>query len=117
MSFDHDYLMWAINMQRINHMSNTITHYQTRRQSDMTEGRGHMINDLAFANYQDAADYINSNSGVMGRRMKWTEEKYDGDWDIQTVNVLTGAFDPNAVAKAKALAKLTPEERQLLGLE
>ena len=98
-------------------MSTTITHYQTRRISDMTEGRGHMINDLAFANYDDAADYINSQPGVMGRRVKWTESKYDGDWDIQTVNVLLGPFDPNAAAKAKALAKLSPEERKLLGLE
>lgn len=98
-------------------MSNRITHYQTRRQSDMTEGRGHMVNDLAFANYQDAADYINSQPGIMGRRLKWTEEKYGGDWDIQTVNVIIGPFDPHAVAKAKALAKLSPDERKLLGLE
>lgn len=98
-------------------MANTITHYQTRRQSDMTEGRGHMVNDLAFVNYQDAADYINSKPGVMGRRVKWTDAKYEGDWDIQPVNVLTGPFDPVAAAKAKALAKLSPEERKLLGLE
>lgn len=98
-------------------MATTITHYQTRRNSDMTEGRGHMINDLAFANYDDAADYINSKAGVMGRRLKWTEEKFASDWDIQTVHVHLGPYDPNAEAKAKALAKLSPEERKLLGLE
>jgi hypothetical protein len=95
----------------------TIQYFQTRRISDMTEGRGHMINDLAFSNYKDAADYINSQPGVMGRRVKWTEEKYAGDWDIQTVNVLTGPYDPTAKARAAALAKLTPAERELLGLK
>lgn len=52
-------------------MAKTVTHYQPLRISDMTEGSGHMSNDLAFVNYQDAA----------------------------------------------ALAKLSPEECKLLGIE
>ncbi|EPQ9499804.1 hypothetical protein SEPL_466 [Salmonella phage SE_PL] len=94
-----------------------IQYFQTRRISDMTEGRGHMVNDRAFTEWQYAADYINSQPGVMGRRVKWTEEKYAGDWDIQTINVYDAPFDPEAEARANALAKLTPQERKLLGLE
>lgn len=94
----------------------TVQYFQTRRNADMTEGRGPMVNDLAFANWQDAADYIDTKTGVMGRRAKWSKEKY-GEWDIQKIEVLTGPYDPIAAAKAKALAKLTSEERRILGLE
>lgn len=119
MSFKPEYLMWAINMyEEIENMKtqDTVIFYQTRRNADMTEGRGPMVNDLAFLNYQDAADYIDTKSGVMGRRAKWSKEKY-GEWDIQEVHALTGPFDAVADAKRKALAKLTEEERKILGLE
>lgn len=98
-------------------MSSNIQYYQTRRISDMTEGRGHMINDLAFTKWQDAADYINSQPGVMGRRRTWTDETWGCDWDILTIDVMDGPFDIEADARAKALSKLTPDERKLLGLE
>ena len=94
----------------------TVTYYQTRRLFDMTEGRGPMINDLAFTEYRHAEAYINSQPGVMGRRCNWTQERHASDWDIQTVHARTEASDPQEEARQRALAKLTKEERKLLGL-
>lgn len=119
MNSNYEHQRLALKMyEGIENMKNqdTVIYYQTRRNADMTEGRGPMVNDRAFVHREDAANYIDSRSGCMGRRAKWSEEKY-GDWDIQTVHVLTGPFDPEAEAKAKALAKLTAEERKILGLE
>lgn len=96
-------------------MTSTVTFYQTRRNADTTEGRGPMVNDRAFVHYKDAAAYIDEQPGVMGRRSKWSECEY-GDWDIQEVKALTGPFDVSEDKRKKALAKLTDEERKLLGL-
>lgn len=65
------------------------TIYLTQRNSDMTEGRGPMVNDAAFADEQDAKDYIDKQTGIMGRSPqsgKWSTEKY-GDWRVVPVKV------------------------------
>ena len=89
--------------------------YMTRREYDMTEGRGGMVNDLCFSTYELAAEYIDEQPGVMGRRAKWSTEKY-GDWEIQKIEVLNHLVTPEDREREKALAKLTEKERKLLGL-
>ena len=89
--------------------------YMTRRNYDMTEGRGGMVNDLCFSTYELAAEYIDEQPGIMGRRAKWSTEKH-GDWEIQTIEVLSNLVTPEDREREKALAKLTEKERKLLGL-
>lgn len=90
--------------------------YLTKRNSDLTEGRGPMVNDLAFMHKEDAAAYIDHRPGVMGRRIKWSEENY-GDWIIEEIEVREYPYNEQHEAKLKILAKLTKEERKILGLE
>jgi hypothetical protein len=93
--------------------------YMTQRNMDMTEGRGPMMNDKAFLHREHAAAYIDTKAGVMGRKAKWSEEKY-GDWRIEEMEVLE--YDVMEAARIKeetkqtALAKLTDEEKEALGL-
>ena len=93
--------------------------YMTRSNADMTEGRGPMTNEIAFLNREDAANYIDNQPGVMGRRLKWSEEKY-GDWEIVEISVQEGPYDAQQVLKEKAMKKLksslTAEEIKALGL-
>lgn len=70
------------------------TIYMTMRNADMTEGRGPMVQDLCFSGRELAAEYIDQQPGVMGRRGKWSEDKF-GDWKIQTLEVLDQIPDPN----------------------
>jgi hypothetical protein len=93
--------------------------YMTQSNSDMTEGRGPMRNEIAFLNREDAAKYIDNQPGVMGRRMQWSKEKF-GDWEIVEINVQEGPFDAQQALKEKAMKKLksslTVEEIKALGL-
>ena len=96
--------------------------YMTRSNADMTEGRGPMQNEVCFKHQKDAAAYIDSKLGIMGRRPssgKWTTEKY-GDWDIVEIEIheSLAAFECAAETKLRnqALAKLTPKKRKALGL-
>lgn len=89
--------------------------YITQYNSDMTEGRGPMANGPAFLSLKDANDFIDDQPGVMGRRSKWSKEKY-GDWCVIELEVHEGPFDKLAAAKKKALTKLTEEDRRALGL-
>lgn len=63
--------------------------YITRRNADMTEGRGPMIMDKVFDTYEKAEIYINSQPGVMGRKGNWTSGKDGSDWDIKEATVET----------------------------
>lgn len=93
--------------------------YQTYRNSDDIEGRGPMVADLTFLHREHAERYIDEQPGIMGRLGKWSKEKY-GDWIIKSIEVID--FDiveqgiKNTELKMKALAKLTDEEKELLGL-
>src|SRR5574343_1138633 len=93
--------------------------YLTKRNADMTEGRGPMVNDLCFANRNEAEAYIDEQDGVMGRRERWSQRAF-GDWTIDEVEVLDSYRDALAVKKeslkARALLKLTKEEKAALGL-
>lgn len=92
----------------------------TRYNADMTEGRGPMVNGPAFLHQEHAAEYIDAQPGVMGRRAKWSSERY-GDWCLQCMEVhetsLIDAEKEREALRAKALSKLTTLEREALGLK
>lgn len=97
-----------------------ITIYEVQQNSDLTEGRGPMKTIAFFSNEDIAWKHANTLSGIMGVKPKngdWRNEKY-GDVRVVPHNVHENLdkFDEN-VAKEKALAKLTKEERKILGLE
>ena len=90
--------------------------YLTKVNADLNEGRGPMVNDLAFKHKEDAMAYIDYRPGVMGRSKKWSEEKYS-DWIIEEIEVREHPYNEQHEAKLKILAKLTKEERKILGLD
>lgn len=94
--------------------------YLTYKNSDTTEGRGPMVLDSIFLHRKDAAEYIDQQPGIMGCMGKWSEEKY-GDWQINEMDVYESFVDMKTITLAKekavALSKLTPKERQILGLQ
>jgi hypothetical protein len=93
--------------------------YMAKRNADMTEGRGPMVNDLCFLNKEHANEYIDSRSGVMGRKATWSLEKY-GDWEVEEIEVLNySVVDREKQKQARineALAKLSNEDREVLGI-
>ena len=100
-------------------MAKTYNVYGAYYNADMTEGRGPMKLKHLFANEQDAKDYIDMQPGVMGRRNKWSEEKY-GDWKVEKLMVviqLRFLKDiEEVVDRDKALSKLTKRDKEVLGL-
>lgn len=92
--------------------------YLVRRNSDTNEGRGPMVVDSIWQTRESAALYIDYKPGVMGRTEKWSDQDH-GDWEIEEAMVLTSVDDKDKAdeeaARAKALAKLSPNERVLLG--
>lgn len=94
--------------------------YATYRNRDTVEGRGGMVIDKVFLHRKHAEDYIDEQPGIMGRKAKWSQEKY-GDWTVETLEVLE--YDVVEAKKRKenlreeALAKLSAEEKEVLGLE
>lgn len=93
--------------------------WQTYRNADMIEGRGPSIPDLAFVHRQHAADYIDAQEGVMGRKAKWSKDTF-GDWHMKKVEVLEYDYmeskQRKEELKEQALNKLTQEEKVILGL-
>lgn len=93
--------------------------YLTKRNIDMTEGRGPMVNDIAFLHRRHAEEYIDTKEGVMGRKAKWSKEKY-GDWCVQEIDVVEYSIVDEQLALAQeqreALNKLTPRQVKVLQL-
>lgn len=100
-----------------------MTVYSTYRNSDPTEGRGEAILDLTFASEEDATAYVESHPDPYHRPRQWTDGRY-GDWEIRPVEVVESLADipaANEYAKRRhirqqALAKLSAEEREVLGI-
>lgn len=93
--------------------------WQTYRNADEIEGRGPMVPDFAFLHKEHAERYIDEQPGVIGRRSKWSQQKY-GDWGLKAIEVLEYDVIEESVKKLKtklnALDKLTDEEKEALGL-
>jgi hypothetical protein len=93
--------------------------WQTYRNADDIEGRGPMVPDRAFLHEHHAAEYIDAQPGIMGRRGEWSKQKY-GDWEMKRVFVYEHSVIEQerqlAALKETALAKLTVAEKEALGL-
>lgn len=87
--------------------------YMAMRNSDMTEGRGPMVQGLCFDSIELANTYIDRQPGVMGRLGKWSKETY-GDWYVNKIEVLSYVPTLDEKIRAKALSKLTAEEKRVL---
>lgn len=55
--------------------------YVVMRNADLIEGRGPMVFDSVWDDRDSAAKHIDDKPGVMGRKQKWSEQKF-GDWEI-----------------------------------
>ena len=93
--------------------------YMTQRNSDMTEGRGPMVNDKCFLHREHAVAYIDTQEGIMGFKKKWSAQEF-GDWRVVDVEVVEhDVVDHERIKQERretALAKLTELEREALGL-
>lgn len=91
-----------------------------KKNADMNEGRGPMIIDLFFLNREHAIEYMDAQPGVFGRKFKWSKNVHD-DWDMIEIEILEySVFEAKARKEAlrkQALEKLTPEEREALGIK
>lgn len=94
-----------------------------KKNADMTEGRGPMIFDSVWVDDRaKVAEYIDSQPGCMGRRVKFSEQKY-GDWTMERVILYRNYRDAKqlteeqlAQVREQALAKLSNTEKIALGL-
>jgi|1185.fasta_scaffold212651_3 hypothetical protein len=97
--------------------------YAVYRNQDMTEGRGPMVLDRLFADMDSAHQYANAQRGVMGRKPasgSWETERYASDWETRTLPVFSSLAEESQWTqndtRARALNKLSPDERRVLGL-
>lgn len=94
--------------------------YVAMANADMTEGRGPMRPVKYFLHEEDALCYIDQQEGIMGRKMKWSQEEY-GDWRVEEIDVNEESIiDREKVRRERinhALGKLGQDEIELLGLE
>jgi hypothetical protein len=85
------------------------------RNSDMTEGRGPMVLDGIYESEAAACEYAGNQPGVMGLRGPNT------GWEVRRLKIITNEDleqerrDENE--RAAVLARLSPRERRLLGIE
>jgi hypothetical protein len=90
--------------------------WATYRNSDMTEGKGHMVLDKVFMYEQDAHEYINDQPGVFGRRAEhgWQNTNL-GDWQVKPLWIMEHLEDGVEYTRQQAIKrayqKLTPEEK------
>lgn len=59
--------------------------YMVRRNADMTEGRGPMVEESFWFDRAKAVEHMDKQPGVFGRKPpsgSWDTEPHLGDWDI-----------------------------------
>jgi hypothetical protein len=91
------------------------TVYCVYRNADMTEGRGPMLLDSIWASKELAEDYMDCQQGVMGRQERWSKSK-SHDWEVREFSVHSEKHYPIRIVRERALAKLSVEEKEALGL-
>ena len=94
--------------------------YILRYNSDSTEGRGPMVIHSVWGNRDECIKFMDKQSGVQGRKQKWSEPHSGGDWDMIEHTLLWEEKDvtemENIQTRERALAKLSDEEKKVLGL-
>lgn len=100
--------------------------YVVFKNADFTEGRGPMQFHLAFTDGEEAIRYVEKQQGIYGspqrvERGKYGHFAYGNGYEIDKVVVHRSVAEvirnQKEEARKKALAKLTEEEIELLGLE
>lgn len=56
--------------------------YVVLRNTDMTEGRGHMVLDCIFSNRKAAETYLDTKLGIMNRKLNWVNER-NAEWQLK----------------------------------
>jgi hypothetical protein len=97
------------------------TFYLVMKNADMTEGRGpNMPTGIGFLDKSEGKKYIDAQFGVMGRPAPAGGWGRYGDWELVPITIMDTAdqafVNARAKIKADALAKLTWEEKEALGL-
>lgn len=93
--------------------------YVVMRNSEMTEGRGPMVFHSLWSTKEVADHFIDEQPGVMGRKQKWSQQKY-GDWTVTPMPVYEFLEEYETEKKLEireqALKKLSHAEKVALGL-
>ncbi len=94
--------------------------YTVQCETDMTEGRGGKRDVISFMSEDEAWSYANKQLGIMGRKPTdgdWRTYSGGSDWNVKSTQVWErNEYSEETIKRNKALAKLTPEEKKLLGL-
>ena len=61
--------------------------YLVEKNTNMTDGMGSMVIDRAYADERAAKEYVDRQIGIMGRKLKWSEEKF-GEWRVRELEVI-----------------------------
>lgn len=90
------------------------------KNADFTEGRGPMVLHKIFDKVEHAEEYISKQEGIYGSK----QEKGKYGWNGYSVSIMEVLTDSDSVlreeeeiARKRAMNKLTPRERELLGLK
>ncbi len=92
---------------------------------DFTEGRGPMVFDSVWSDGEEAIKYVSGKSGIYGSKQLVERDKYGyfayaNGYNIEEKTLLTNVEEKNKKdqedVRLKALAKLSKEERKVLGL-
>ena len=74
-----------------------------------------MLLDSSWASRALAEDYMDCQQGVMGRQERWSKSK-SHDWEVREFRVHSEKHYPIRIVRERALAKLSVEEKEALGL-
>ena len=98
--------------------------YVVLKNSDFTDGRGHMMLHMVFSTFELAEKYIMSKDGIYGskqdRNLSVFDDKYHANYNgyaIKTVEVLNSLKSPKQKLQESGLAKLTEDEISALGID
>lgn len=90
------------------------------KNADFTEGRGPMLLHKIFDTVEHAEEYVSKQSGIYGTPQRKDKYGWNG-YDVNVVEVLTDTAsvlrEEEEIARKQAMNKLTPRERELLGLK
>jgi hypothetical protein len=96
--------------------------YVVKKNADFTEGRGPMLLDSVWSDPDEAVKWVKQQGGIYGSEQRVELNKYGyyayaNGYQIEKMPLLDNANEmEHETAKQKALAKLTPEDRVVLGL-
>lgn len=100
--------------------------YVVLRNADSTEGRGPMLLHAAFSDGEEAIKYVEKQGGIFGSKQEVVRGKYGhyasgNGYQIVEQPVYKSGEDIETIEReqlrARALGKLSEEEREVLGIK